>query len=379
MSVRAASRCIAGFVDDERTADALSPRASARLSLKGARAMINSYLRRLGCALAVLVLIAAPAAAGGAGGNGGRYVLEFLITANLAATPDGTNATVDPSGARGTMTINVQNGQTDVQFRLRGARSDTVYTIWTVFNHLGWPLPAEVKNPPSKTVDGFYPEANAVAPLARLDAAFTNGMGLDQGATFVTNGQGSAEIHLTLDYDLLGVGRDDGPPVGNKDIIVQCIPASTAQAEFPLTKDASGNRLCPGKDRKVTTTWLRKYVVQVMAEQGYSGPKNDAQIGALCANYDPADRTSIYWQCIDPATVNQRTGSGLPRVFRFPFDHFRLAAHPDDLTHGFIGGNEGEHVIDMVGRRCDIQPLPTMPVQTITLTGVTRHIDCNSP
>lgn len=335
---------------------------------------MNSHLRCLGCALAVLVLIAAPAA-GGAGGNGGQYVLEFVITANLAATPDGSNPAVDPGGARGTMTINVQNGQTDVQFRLRGARSDTVYTIWTVFNHLRWPLPATEGNPPSKTVDGFYPEGNAVAPLARLDAAFTNGMDLDPGATFVTNGQGNAEIHLTLDYNLLGVGRDDGPPVGNKNIIVQCIPASTSttKTEFPIAEGP-----CPSKDpttgqvialsRRVTTTWLRKYVVQVMKEGG--------DPVALCANYDPANRTSIYWQCIDPATVNQRTGSGLPRVFRWPFDHFRLAAHPDDLTHGFIGGNEGEHVIDMVGRRCDIQPLPTMPVQTIN-NGT--PIDCNSP
>jgi len=52
--------------------------------------------------------------------------------------------------------------------------------------------------------------------------------------------------------------------------------------------------------------------------------------------------------------VDPQTGNGLPRVWRFPFDHFRLAAHPDGLTHGFIGGNEAEHVIDMVGRRCHL-------------------------
>jgi len=94
----------------------------------------------------------------------------------------------------------------------------------------------------------------------------------------------------------------------------------------------------------VTTTWLRKYIAQVAA----------VDRAAQCANYNPSDPGAIYWQCIDPATVDPHTGNGLPRVWRFPFDHFRLAAHPDGLTHGFIGGNESEHVIDMVGRRCKL-------------------------
>ena len=94
----------------------------------------------------------------------------------------------------------------------------------------------------------------------------------------------------------------------------------------------------------MTTTWLRKYIAQVPA----------ADRASQCANYDAAEPGGIYWQCIDPDTVDPNTGNGLPRVWRFPFDHFRLAAHPDGLTHGFIGGNETEHVIDMVGRRCKL-------------------------
>jgi hypothetical protein len=35
-------------------------------------------------------------------------------------------------------------------------------------------------------------------------------------------------------------------------------------------------------------------------------------------------------------------------------DHFRLANHPDGLTHGFISGNSVDHLIDMVGRRIDM-------------------------
>jgi len=56
--------------------------------------------------------------------------------------------------------------------------------------------------------------------------------------------------------------------------------------------------------------------------------------------------------------VDPKNGTGLPRVWRYPFDHFRLAAHPDELTHGFIGGSAFEHAIDMVGRRCRLQPVP---------------------
>jgi len=324
----------------------------------------------LGCALAAIALAAAPAAADT------KYVLNFTSTVELWSTPNSTLAAVNPGGATGTMTISIKsNGDADVDFRLRGARPNTIYTIWTVFGHLNWPLrttlPSAYVSPPQRPLNTYYPEMNAVAPLARLDAAFTSGMGLDPGATFVTNGQGNAEIHLSLDYNLLGV-EDNGPPVANKDVIVQCVPGDPAQGEFP---SATGS--CPrtAKSQKVTTTWLRKYIAQVMAEQGYSlsslgNSHTQDALTALCENYDPTNPNSIYWQCIDPET-------GMPRVYRFPFDHFRLAAHPDDLTHGMIGGNGMEHVIDMVGRRCDVQPRPAMPLQTVTINGMSTPTDCN--
>src|SRR2546427_103821 len=94
---------------------------------------------------------------------------------------------------------------------------------------------------------------------------------------------------------------------------------------------------------KVATTWLRKFI----------GDYSPAERLSACANYEAlAVRPGIdprYWQCIDPAT-------GLPRVQRYKFDHFRLAPHPDDLTHGLFGGNGTDHFIDMVGRRCQITP-----------------------
>ncbi len=75
--------------------------------------------------------------------------------------------------------------------------------------------------------------------------------------------------------------------------------------------------------------------------------------------YDPIGRMGAnarFWQCIDPATVTPTTGTGLPRVHRCLFDQFRLANHPDDLTHGFIGGNATDHRLDLVGRRAELVP-----------------------
>jgi hypothetical protein len=273
----------------------------------------------------------------------GPFVLHFEATPNLWATPNGAPPAVQPFRASGTMTLSVSNGKTDLQFSLRSARPNTIYTIWTVFYPLAWPItfpPGSIKpafdpNYPTGPA-GFVSDGGVVAPTASLSAQFSNGMGLDPGVTFVTDGYGNGYIHVTLDYNILGNTYDDGPPLGNKSIVTQCVVDSPGPQVGP----------CPSASniQRVTTTWLRKYIAQVAS----------ADRANTCANYNASDPSSIYWQCIDPATVNSQTGNGLPRVWRFPFDHFRLAAHPDGLTHGFIGGNEDEHVIDMVGRRCHL-------------------------
>ncbi len=267
------------------------------------------------------------------------YSLEFIPTQN--ARP----------GVQGTMSIKVANGETIVHFRLRGGYPNTVYTIWTVFNILVWPLPSTGTPVPSisaTTRPWFPPEGNAVAPLAPLTSGFTSGMGFDPGATFVSDANGDGEVQVRVDYNLVGDARD-GPPVGNKDIIVQCAPSFSNCTKQVL----------------VTTTWLRKFI----------GAYALADRASLCANYDPrydpdvknhttgpvAGIDARLWQCVDPATVNPATGEGLPRVQRYPFDHFRLAPHPDDLTHGLLGGNPTDHYIDMVGRRSDLSRQPGMP------------------
>lgn len=296
-------------------------------------------------------------------------------------------------GATAWMVLNQSSGKTDLQFFVRGARPNTLYTVWTVFPALVWCTPNDSQAewaagcpsafPVGSTKPGlgprpagFYPEAGVVAPTASMAKAFTSGMGLDPGATFYTNRNGDGTIRVRLDYNLLGTTYDDGPPVGNADVVAQCalpgIPAGPTYTNggAPVTssncppvpmRDVNGNPVYDSAGNPVTTvprftvtsSWLRKFIIQV---------PNPADPVAGCANYDPADPTSIFWQCIDPATVDPRTGTGLPRVWRFPFDHFRLAAHPDELTHGFIGGSAWEHTIDLVGRRCRIQPpLPGEP------------------
>jgi hypothetical protein len=172
-------------------------------------------------------------------------------------------------------------------------------------------------------------------------------MGLDPGATFYTNNNGDGQVHVKLDYNLLGATYDDGPPVGNGTTVPQCA-TSGKPVNVTITLNSSS---CTVKDNAtaavttvpkftVTSSWLRKFVGQV----------DDPALE--CANYDSANPASKSWQCIDPATVDPKNGTGLPRVWRYPFDHFRLAAHPDELTHGFIGGSAFEHAIDFVGRRC---------------------------
>lgn len=276
------------------------------------------------------------------------YTLEFLPTQNA------------PAEAQGTMTLKVVNGETVVHFRVRGAAPNTIYTIWTVFNVLlGPPFPTSGHDVPSCSAagldtkaactqlvggtawtgrPGFPKEGNGVAPLARLDHAFTSGMGLDPGAVFFTSDRGDGEVQVKLDYDLVRAA-----PLGNRDIIVQCVPG-------PL---ADNGKTCqaPSQSVRVTSTWLRTFVAQVVAAG--LNPATE------CANYDPAFEPAVgFWQCIDPATVDPRTGNGLPKVPRFSFDHFRLAAHPDALTHGFIGGDPKDHRIDMVGRYADLMPKP---------------------
>jgi hypothetical protein len=294
---------------------------------------MNALKLALASALVALVFGGSPPAFAD---RGERYTLEFVPTQNAL------------DGVRGTMSIKVVDGQSIVHFRLRGGYPDTVYTIWIVFRLLNWPLPTKDMGPsvPAATFPpGFHPEGNGVSPLGRMDKAFTDGMGLDQGITFVTNDNGDGEKRVKVDYNLVG-GTEDGPPVGNKDITVQCAPSFTD---------------CVAKVN-VATTWLRRFI----------GEYPLAERASLCANYDPKsdpENAGVYappvsgidarrWQCVDPATLRDPHDpwSGVPRVHRFQFDHFRLAPHPDALTHGLFGGNKTDHFIDMVGRRCEIVP-----------------------
>ena len=312
--------------------------STAMLARPAAAGLLGGLLGTVTGVLDTVVSVLAPPISGP-----GPYTLRFEATQMVYSTPNGSQPVMRPGSVSGVMTLSVADGQTDLQFTVKNLRPNTIYTIWTVFYPLQWPMyfapgsarPALDPLYPSGPL-GYYSEGGAVAPTASLTAEFTNGMGLDPGATFVTDSWGNASMRIVLDYNILGNTYDDGPPVGNKVLVTQCVV------------DAPGPQrgACPSTRniQRVTTTWLRRYIAQVPA----------ADRASYCGNYNASDPTQIFWQCIDPATMDPDTGSGLPRVWRFPFDHFRLAAHPDGLTHGFIGGNESEHVIDMVGRRCKL-------------------------
>src|SRR2546426_7261091 len=264
----------------------------------------------------------------------GAYTLRFEPTQMVYSTPNGSQPVMRPSSVIGTMTLSVSNGQTDLQFSVKNLRPNTIYTIWTVFYPLAWPMyfapgstrPALDQNYPTGPA-GYYVDGGVVAPTASLSAHFTNGMGLDPGVTFVTDSWGYGSVHLTLDYNILGNTYDDGPPVGNKSLVTQCVVDSPGPQRGPCPSSKSIQR--------VTTTWLRQYIAQVPA----------ADRAAQCANYDASDPGAIFWQCIDPATVDPNSGNGLPRVWRVPVRHLRLGAPPPGVTHRVLRGDESGHVI----------------------------------
>jgi len=266
------------------------------------------------------------------------FTLQFLPTQNA------------PPQAQALLTIQVNSSQTLAKLVLTGLYPDTVYTLWTVFNILQCAAcgeGSEVPSLPAAGRAGFPLQGNGVTPTAPLGAGFTSGMGLDPGLNVVTDssGNGSAVVHL--DFDLVW-----NAPVSNRDIILQCAPGLATGLDA-----VTGKPICPvgSKIVRLTSTWLRRFIGEFPLDQR----------AAACANYDARfDQDSpLYditvakgtnaamWQCVDPT-------SSLPLVPFFTFDHFRLANHPDDLTHGFIGGDATDHWIDMVGRRCDLSPLP---------------------
>ena len=271
------------------------------------------------------------------------YVMPLIATVNA------------PAGAKGAMRIvtDPASRTSNITLKVAGLYPNTLYTIWTAFGYLplepDGSVPAGHSPPqcspagPSSNPRcpagwsgwaGFPALGHTVAPTARIGAGFTDGIGPDPGATFRTDSQGTGSVKVMLNYDITTEA-----PIGNSGLIRQtvrvCDPADAAN--------------CADRTVNITGTSLRKFIADY--------PVGDRP--TACANYaaayDPdvvgAGNTHGFdarlWQCVDPAT-------GLPRIHRLGFEHFRIANHVDGLTHGFIGGNEAEHVIDMVGRRCQL-------------------------
>ncbi len=207
-----------------------------------------------------------------------------------------------------------------------------------------------------------------MSPTAALKAAFPHGIRHDPGATFVTDRNGNGDVMVNLDFDVL-----DENPVSMKQLLQQCRPG-TFTGNFPGSSGATSQANtagCANRDDTVdiTTTWLRRFIGEF--------PLADRE--RLCANYDPAfdsesaefdaaathHTDSRFWQCVDPQT-------DLVRVHRYPFAHFRIANHPDGLTHGHIGGDHNDHWIDLVGpRECIVPVGNAAPVKLLEPAGGT--------
>jgi len=270
-----------------------------------------------------------------------KYILPLVPTQNWP-------------GATGQIELQVDgSGQTHVKVSVRNAAPNMLYTLWTVYNELVWPLPTQGEAVPSRNaknrvdpVYGPFPvQGNGVSPVASLTSPFTAGMGLDPGITFYTDGHGNGNFDIKLDYDLVHAA-----PVSSKDVIAQ--PVCTTGW------NAAGTCSSTPVSVLITSTWLRVFIADFPLDQR----------AAMCANYEPegdpqanpawvpGGENALLWQCMDPDTANGQGRKGIARVYRYTFDHFRLAGHVDDFTHGFIGGNGTDHRIDMVGRRQDMVP-----------------------
>jgi hypothetical protein len=281
----------------------------------------------------------------------GEYRLEFLPTFNIG----------EDSPAGGTMTIRVlSDKQSIIQFKVWNLYPDTVYTIWTVFNDLKWrpgfePAKDAEGNYVSNTVPACsatgggctgwkgwadYPrEGGKVSPTGAIRSAYTHGIRLDPGSTFKTDRHGNGLVTVKLDFDAL-----DANPVSLKQLLQQCRPG---------TADSAGK--CSGDNLvDVTTTWMREFIARYpLAERAAKCANYDPRFDPESSEFDPAGahRTDArFWQCVDPDT-------DLVRVERYPFAHFRIANHPDALTHGHIGGDHNDHWIDLVGPRECIVPV----------------------
>jgi hypothetical protein len=304
----------------------------------------------------------------------GIWDLDFIATANWP-------------GAEGKMRLAVANGKTTLTFKVRNAAPDTVYTIWTVFNHLAPGMEKSLdtdangntivrhapdscganksSSDPRCTLTGsgswtgwagFPVDGHGVAPTAKTSARFTDGMGLDPGATFITNQHGDSRVTVSLDYDIT-----EEAPVGNKNVVTQrvCVPAHSTTNCFARVN--------------ITTTYLRRFIAefpQATREDTCANYHSDADPEAPGNHAAATGEDARQWQCVDPKT-------GMPRIHRFGFDHFRIANHVDGLTHGFIGGNGIDHIIDLVGLRAcaldaDGQKLPKLD----TPAGVTVNYKC---
>ena len=148
------------------------------------------------------------------------WVAAIIVAVSLSGVMLGTQSAVafDDDGtackydlnASGDGTVTLKINPNRVQVEIRGALSNTLYTVWTDFRNRA----------PVKELAADHPGlvlARRVAPTFATVAGVTSGMGLDLNGV-ITNGKGNATLNIRLDYNLLETGAS---PVVAADLVEQ--------------------------------------------------------------------------------------------------------------------------------------------------------------
>jgi len=126
------------------------------------------------------------------------------IVSNTAFADDECKFTLTTSDM-GVATVKIDENK--LRIKIRGARANTMYTVWNDFKNRGTGQLAD-DYPLDKGAVG-----RGVAPAFSSTAGVTAGMGLDDN-TFVTDSDGDATFKVKLDYNLLETGAS--PVVGGQ-------------------------------------------------------------------------------------------------------------------------------------------------------------------
>ncbi len=279
-----------------------------------------------------LSLLAALAFAPPANAQDDQGEVEKVLV--LQPSRDGlTSGPFGHTGQAGAVHIEVEQGQTTLQFSLTGLTPNAVHSVWLILDSGANPcgtdgLPAclapfvTCNLPACQVLDpatGRLINVFRLSPAAADDAGFKAGMGLDPNG-FVTDGDGNANFTIKLNYDIFlpnvaPVVLRSGSPL-----------ASMSTQSLAVAFDAAGTTCfsSPGAnfEGRVDSAYLRVY---------QDKPGTIANLPAFSPGYQLLD------------------ANGKPQLVRAGVRAFYLIEHFDRLTHGHL---LGRHVVNPLSSSC---------------------------